>query len=84
MFMHDPRMLFLLALFLDAAGQLLILGLILWIPSLLEWPIGLTSSLKGQGVWLLFSMALYPFWGLFGSYTVLRWRRLILPVLLQR
>ena len=30
-------------------------------------------------------MALYPFLGwLFGSYTVLRWRRLILPVLLQR
>ena len=84
MFMHDRRRLILLALFLDAAGQLLILGLILWIPSLLEWPIG-GSSLKGQGVWLLFSMALYPFLGwLFGSYTVLRWRRLILPVLLQR
>ena len=84
MWMHDPRTLILRALLLDAAGQLLILGLILWIPSLLGWPIG-GSSLEGQGGWLLFSLLLYPPLGwLFGSYTVLRWRRLTLPVLLQR
>ena len=84
MWMHDPRTLILRALVLDAAGQLLILGLILWIPTLLGWPIG-GSSLEGQGGWLLFSLLLYPLLGwLFGSYTVLRWRRLTVPVLLQR
>ena len=84
MWMHDPRLLILLALFLDTAGQLLILGLILWIPSLLGWTIG-GSTLEGQGGWLLFSLLLYPLLGwLFGSYTVLRWRRLTLSVLLQR
>ena len=32
-----------------------------------------------------FALLLYPSLGwLFGSYTVLRWRRLALPVLLQR
>ena len=84
MWMHDPRTLILRALLLDAAGQLLILGLILWIPSLLGWTIG-GSTLEGQGGWLLFSLLLYPLLGwLFGSYTVLRWRRLTLPLLLQR
>jgi len=82
--MHDPRSLILRALILDGVGQLLILGLILWIPSLLGWTIG-GSSLQGQGGWLLFSLLLYPLLGwLFGSYTVLRWRRLTLSVLLQR
>ena len=84
MWMHDPRTLILRALLLDAAGQLLILGLILWIPILLGWPIG-GSSLDGQWSWLLFSLLLYPLLGwLFGSYTVLRWRRLTLAVLLHR
>ncbi len=82
--MHDPRTMMLRALLLDGAGQLLILGLILWVLPLLGCPIG-GSSLEGQGGWLFFSLLLYPFLGwLFGSYTVLRWRRLILPVLLQR
>lgn len=82
--MHDPRSLILRAFLLDGAGQLLILGLILWVPPLLGWPIG-GSSLEGQGGWLFFSFLLYPLLGwLFGSYTVLRWRRLTLPVLLQR
>ena len=82
--MHDPRTLILRALLLDGSGQLLILGLILWVPNWLGWPIG-GSSLEGQGGWLLFSLLLYPLLGwLFGSYTVLRWRRLTLPVLLQR
>ena len=84
MWMHDPRTLILRALFLDAVGQLLILGWILWFPSSLGWMIG-GRSLEGQCGWLLFSLLLYPLLGwLFGSYTVLRWRRLTLPVLLQR
>ena len=82
--MHNPRTLILRALLLDGLGQLLMLGLILWAPALLGWTIG-GSSLEGQGGWLLFSLLLYPSVGwLFGSYTVLRWRRLTLPVLLQR
>ena len=82
--MHDPRSLIIRALLLDGAGQLLILGFILWVPPLIGWPIG-GSSLEGQGSWLLFSLLLYPFLGwLFGSYTVLRWRRLTMPVLLHR
>ncbi|MEC7738891.1 MAG: sugar transferase [Cyanobacteriota bacterium] len=82
--MHNPRTLILRALLLDGLGQLLMLGLILWAPALLGWTIG-GSSLEGQGGWLLFSLLLYPSLGwLFGSYTVLRWRRLTLPVLLQR
>ena len=82
--MHDPRSLILRALLLDGAGQLLILGLILWGPPLLGLSIG-GSSLDGQGDWLLFSFLLYPLLGwLFGSYTVLRWRRLTLTILLQR
>ncbi|WP_244276927.1 sugar transferase [Synechococcus sp. GEYO] len=72
------------ALLLDALGQLLALGLIIWLPSALSLNIG-GSSLEGQGGWLLFSLILYPSLGwLFGSYTVLRWRRLALPILLQR
>ena len=82
--MHDPRTLILRALLLDGVGQLLILGLILWVPNWLGFAIG-GSSLAGQWGWLLFSLLLYPLLGwLFGSYTVLRWRRLTLPVLLQR
>ena len=82
--MHDPRSLILRAFLLDGVGQLLILGLIVWVPPLLGWPIG-GSDLEGQWGWLFFSFLLYPLLGwLFGSYTVLRWRRLTLPVLLQR
>ena len=82
--MHDPRSLIVRAMLLDGAGQLLILGFIVWVPPLIGSPIG-GSNLMGQGSWLLFSLLLYPFLGwLFGSYTVLRWRRLTLPVLLQR
>ena len=67
---------------LDGAGQLLIL-LIFWSQFYFGWTIG-GSSLEGQGGGH-FSLLLYPLLGwLFGSYTVLRWRRLTLPVLLQR
>jgi len=84
MWSHDPRKLILWALLLDALGQLLILGLIVWIPSLFNGAIG-GNSLEGQGEWLFFSLLLYPLLGwLFGSYTVLRWRRLSFLVLLQR
>ena len=82
--MHDPRTLILRAMLLDSFGQLLILGLILGVQNVLGWPIG-GSSLVGQWGWLFFSLFLYPLLGwLFGSYTVLRWRRLTMPVLLQR
>ena len=82
--MHDPRTLLVRALLLDALGQLLSLGLIIWLPSALGFAIG-GSNLEGQGGWLLFSLVLYPLLGwLFGSYTVLRWRRLDLQTLLQR
>ena len=82
--MNNPRMLLLRALLLDWLGQVLILPLILLMPA---WTgIALRSySLQGQGPWLVFVLLLYPLLGwLFGSYTVLRWRRLALPVLLQR
>ena len=84
MWMSNPRTLILWALLLDAAGQLLILGLILWLPSFLGWTT-VGSTLEVQFGWLLLSLLLYPSLGwLFGSYTVLRWRRLALSVLLQR
>ena len=82
--MNDPRSLIIRAFLLDGAGQLLILGFILLAPPLIGWSIG-GSNLEGQLSWLLFMLLLYPFLGwLFGSYTVLRWRRLTLPVLMQR
>ena len=82
--MHDPRTLLLRALCLDALGQLLILALMVAWPLLFGLP---TTDVDWslQGPWLLFMLLLYPLLGwLFGSYTVLRWRRLTLPVLLQR
>ena len=82
--MHDPRTTMLWAFLLDAVGQLLILGLIFFLSPLLGLPMG-GNNFEGQGEWLLFSFLLYPLLGwLFGSYTVLRWRRLTLLVLLQR
>ena len=67
--MHNPRTLILRALLLDCTGQLLILGLILCVPSIVGQPIG-GSSLEGQGGWLLFSILLYPLRWLFGSHGV--------------
>lgn len=84
MWMHDPRTLLLRALLLDWLGQVLILALILSMPAWTGVALG-GDSLQGQGAWLVFVLLLYPLLGwLFGSYTVLRWRRLALPVLLQR
>ena len=81
----DPRSLLLRAVLLDWLGQLLILLVIVVAPRALSAvPTG-SSDLEGQRAWLVFSYLLYPLLGwLFGGYTVLRWRQLALPVLLQR
>ena len=72
------------ALILDWLGQLLILALILSLPALTGIDLG-GESLQGQRPWVVFVLLLYPLLGwLFGSYTVLRWRCLAFPVLLQR
>ena len=43
------------------------------------------NTLDGQMPWLIFVLLIYPLLGwLFGSFTVLSWRRLALPVLQQR
>ncbi len=84
MWIPNPRTLILLSLLLDGVGQLMILGLMLQMQSLLGFSTG-DHHFEGQFVWLLFSLLLYPLLGwLFGSYTVLRWRRLPLFVLFQR
>ena len=81
----DPRSLLLRAVLLDWLGQLMILLVIVVAPDALSAvPTG-SSDLEGQRAWLVFSFLLYPLLGwLFGGYTVLRWRQLALPVLLQR
>ena len=82
--MHDPRLLLFRALLLDLLGQLLTLALIAWLPIWSDIPLGV-KSFTGQGLWIVFVLLLYPLLGwLFGSYTILRWRRLALSVLLQR
>ena len=84
MWINDLRTLMLRAFLLDLIGQVLILALILFMPALTGVDLG-GNDLQGQGPWLVFLLLLYPSLGwLFGSYTVLRWRRLNLPVLLQR
>ena len=72
------------ALLLDWFGHVLILAFISWLPVLPGIDLG-GDSLQEQRLWLLFIFLLYPLLGwLFGSFTVLRWRRLTLLVLLQR
>lgn len=73
-----------MAVLLDWLGQLLILFLIHHLPALTGISLE-GNSFQGQGPWLVFVFLLYPLlsW-LFGGYTVLRWRRLSLMVLLQR
>ena len=72
---HEPRALLFRSLLLDWLGQILILGVIFLSPGLT----GITSDnsyLHLQLPWLVFLFLLYPLLGwLFGSYTVLRWRR---------
>ena len=61
--------------------MVVVLALILLMPA---WT-GIAINLKGQGPWLVFVLLLYPLLGwLFGSYTVLGWRRLAFMLLLQR
>ena len=82
--MNDLRTLMLRALLLDWFGQVLILAVIMSIDAWNGIDLGV-DRFKGQVPWLVFVLLLYPLLGwLFGSYTVLRWRRLTLPVLLQR
>ena len=84
MWRNDPRTLLLRAVFLDWLGQLLILGFIVLNPKLMGLALA-GPPLDGQWVWLGFCLLLYPSLGwLFGSYTVLRWRSLPLPLVLQR
>ena len=74
--MLDPRTLLLFALLLDWVGQVLILALMLSMPAWIGMAHGF-ESLQEQGSWLVFVLLLYPLLGwLFGSFTVLRWRRL--------
>tara|TARA_B100000674_G_scaffold19750_1_gene13963 strand:+ start:327 stop:1646 length:1320 start_codon:yes stop_codon:yes gene_type:complete len=70
---------------LDFLGQLLILFLIIFFSGLHDIPVPSFNLLSDQQFWLILAFLLYPLLGwLFGSYTVLRWRRLPLPVLTQR
>ena len=78
-------MLLLRALLLDWLGQLLILAGIVCSAGWLQFSLGDSTPLESNWLWLIFCLLLYPLLGwLFGSYTVLRWRRLAFPVLLQR
>ena len=82
--MNDLRTLMIRALFLDWIGQVVILGLILLVPALTGSNFAI-ESLEGQVPWIVFLLLLYPLLGwLFGSYTVLRWRRVSLKVLILR
>ena len=72
------------ALLLDWLGQLLVVALIWSVPALTGTHLG-GRSLYGQEAWVVLMLLLYPLLGwLFGSYTVLGWRRFTLLVLLQR
>tara|TARA_B100000674_G_scaffold499057_1_gene541345 strand:- start:7710 stop:9068 length:1359 start_codon:yes stop_codon:yes gene_type:complete len=85
MWWHGHRALLVRALLLDWLGQLLILAGIMCCPGWLMFSIGDLPQLEIHWLWLVFCLLLYPLLGwLFGSYTVLRWRRLAFPVLLQR
>ena len=81
----DPRTLLLRALVLDWLGQLLIFAGFMHSPGWLGLSVNGPFQFEVQGLWLFFCLLLYPLFGwLFGSYTVLLWRRLAFPVLLQR
>ena len=82
--MNDLRTLMLRALLLDWLGQVLIVAVIFLMPAWTGIDLG-ADGLQGQEPWLVFVLLLYPLLGwLFGSYTVLRWRRLMFPLLLKR
>lgn len=82
--MPDRRLLLLRALLLDCLGQFIFLGFFVVLPDITGLSIP-DVGLSGQLGWLFFIVILYPTLGwLFGSFTVLHWRRLPLLVLLQR
>lgn len=82
--MPDRRLLLLRALLLDCLGQFILLGFFFVLPDITGLSIS-DVGLNGQLGWLFFIVILYPTLGwLFGSFTVLHWRRLPLLVLLQR
>ena len=82
--MPDRRLLLLRALLLDCLGQFVFLGFFVVQPDITGLST-LSAGLNGQLGWLFFIVILYPTLGwLFGSFTVLHWRRLPLLVLLQR
>tara|TARA_B100000674_G_scaffold198304_1_gene161862 strand:+ start:144 stop:1496 length:1353 start_codon:yes stop_codon:yes gene_type:complete len=82
--MPGHRSLLLRALLLDGLGQLMLLGLLVVLPEITGLPT-VELGLNGQLGWLLFVVLAYPALGwLFGSFTVLRWRKLPWLVLLQR
>ena len=81
---RDPRSLMFAAAGLDVAGQMILLVVLVASASWLPLPIA-SQTLAWPWGWTLFCLLLYPALGwLFGSYTVLRWRRLPQLVLLQR
>ena len=81
---RDPRSLMFAAAGLDLAGQLILLLGLVGLSSWLLLPPATEPWALPWG-WALFCLLLYPCLGwLFGSYTVLRWRRLPRLVLLQR
>ena len=84
MWINYQRLLLFTALLLDLLGQFLIFSFFQSFPFL----VGIDQSsvsFHSNGSWLLFVSLLYPLLGwLFGSYTVLFWRRLTFTVLLQR
>jgi len=82
--MPDRRLLLLRALLLDCLGQLIFLSLFVVLPDITGLSIP-HNGLDEQLGWLFFVLMLYPTLGwLFGSFTVLQWRRMSLLVLLQR
>ena len=84
MWTASPRRLLLIAALLDVVGQMVFLWVLISLPIL----VGLSPaelSLEKQWGWLMGSVTTYLLssW-LFGSYTVLRWRRVPLSSLLPR
>ena len=84
MFLYGPRSLLLSVFLLDLLGQLLLLLTIVYF---LGWssPLTILFQFNHQKIWLIFCVFLYPLlsW-LFGSYSVLQWRRISFHVLIQR
>ena len=85
MWRHDPRALLFSAFLLDLIGQIFIIVGIYYFSAWLSSFYGTYSLPDIHGFWFLYCCLIYPLLGwLFGSYTVLRWRRLAFQVLFQR